>query len=163
MDASDLIKALQTSCEEGGVHIWIIMGFVLLLAIAGVFGRGPIDHATAADNDNQFRVDYAPVILFRTAAVLTLHLSPSLAGSDHLVHVRASEALLAPLQIQRVNPQPAQWGADASGLEMAFRLLSATGERTVELEIEPGAVGLFDVSIAAGKSPPVSMHELVLP
>lgn len=82
---------------------WIIMGIVLLLAITGVFGWGPVDHATAADNGNQFRVDYAPVILFRTPAVLTLHLSPSLAGSDHLVHVQASKALLAPLQIQRVD------------------------------------------------------------
>jgi len=23
MDASDLIKALQTTCEEGAVHIWV--------------------------------------------------------------------------------------------------------------------------------------------
>jgi hypothetical protein len=33
----------------------------------------------------------------------------------------------------------------------------------VALEIDPGAVGLFDVRIAVGKSPPLSMHELVLP
>lgn len=142
---------------------WMIMGIVLLLAIAGVFGRGPVDHATAADNSNQFRVDYAPVILFRTAAVLTLHLSPSLAGWDHLVHVRASTTLLGPLQIQRVEPQPAQWEAGASGPEMAFRVSSASGEKTVELEIQPGAVGLFNLSLAAGKYPPVTMRELVLP
>ena len=84
-------------------------------------------------------------------------------GIGSLVHVRASKALLAPLQIQHVDPQPAQWGVGPSGPEMAFRVSPATGERTVELEIEPGAVGLFDVSIAAGKSPPVTMHELVLP
>jgi hypothetical protein len=122
---------------------WIIMGFVLLLAIAGVFGRGPVDHATVADNGNQFRVDYAPVLLFRTPAVLTLHLSPALAGSDHLVHVQASKALLAPLQIQRVDPQPAQWGVGPSGPEMAFRVSLATGDGAVELEIDPGA-GLFN-------------------
>ena len=29
MDASDLIKALQTSCKEGAVHIWKITGLVL--------------------------------------------------------------------------------------------------------------------------------------
>jgi hypothetical protein len=29
MDASDLIKALQTSCEEGVVHIWKIDGITL--------------------------------------------------------------------------------------------------------------------------------------
>jgi hypothetical protein len=142
---------------------WAAMAVVLLLGIVGFFGRGPVDHATAIAAKGLFRVGYEPVIRFRTPTVLTLHISPELAGENSVVSIRSNASLLTALQIRHADPQPQAWDAAADGPTRQFHVSSPGTEVTVDLEVEPAAIGLFSVEFTAGNLPAVSLHQLVLP
>jgi len=142
---------------------WAAMAFVVLLGITGFFGRGPVDHATAIASKGLFRVDYEPVVRFRTPTVLTLHISPALADDNSVVSIRSNASLLTALQIQQTDPQPEQLGGRCRWSDNGVSRFLARHGVTVDLAVEPAAIGLFLVEFTAGNLPPVSLHQLVLP
>jgi hypothetical protein len=142
---------------------WMAIAIILLLGIGGLFGRGPVDHATAAAPDGAFTVDYEPVVRFRTSSVITLHFSPELADDNSVVSIQGNRNLLAPPQILRSTPQPQVWKAGPDGPVMEFRVSRSDAEATIALDVEPGAVGFYLVEFAATNLKPVSLHQLVLP
>ncbi len=132
---------------ENGV--WILFALIVLLDLAGAFGRGPLAKAHAQAPDGSISVQYERIERFSTPSRLLVTFGPS-AIHDGKAQLWASESLLKTLGNQRVSPQPtlSQVGDggvlytfDASKLpasaEFALQPLSA-GSHFLDLRV-PGA------------------------
>jgi hypothetical protein len=141
---------------------WLVMALLLLGGLAGAFGRGPFDKATAGGPEDALRVEYEPVVHFRTPTILTLHMAADAVAGD-VVRIRLGHALLGPLEIERIIPRPLEQVATSDGLLMTFDTTHGSREATATIVLQPGTLGPVPVELAAGDRPPIRFHALVLP
>jgi hypothetical protein len=133
---------------------WVVMAFVILLALLGGFGRGPFSAREAISPDGRLRVRYEAVLRQDSTTRWHIALPPGAAAFT----IR-SEALR---DIEVVNSEPPlpRQARDASSARMELAPGPAGG--LVSLTLHPARPGLlaFEVAIEGAS---VRFRSLVLP
>lgn len=80
---------------------WGVLVAILLLAIAGLLGKGPLSRATASDG--ALRVDYERFLHADAPASMRLTVAKP---SGDVVRLSFDQAYLDALDVQRLQPQP---------------------------------------------------------
>jgi hypothetical protein len=130
--------------------------FVLLIAaaIAGVFGTGPLAHATASAPT--FQVEYDRFL--RSAQSSSLQVSPQTqqgGGGD----VAVSTAYTSAIQLSDVTPQPDSETAEQDRIVLAYQnRLPAQ----IQIGIAPKTIGVHRATIWV-RGRPLSFHQVVYP
>ncbi len=115
----------------------IVFALVLLAAVAGVFGGGPLARVSASSGE--LRLDYDRFI--REKSRLVLHLSPG--GSA--AHVRI-DGLMDPDDELRTRPQPREEHADGSSRRLTFDAEPGT-PLVILIEWKPSHPGLREGAV----------------
>lgn len=113
----------------------------LLVCLAGLLGRGPYSHRTAASPDATLRVDYEPVAREGTPTLVTLH-AANPADTSLSLRVFVSGEAAEPLGLDHTLP-----AADAAlvgdrGILFRFTLAPHQADAKIRLAAMPGAPGL---------------------
>ena len=136
----------------------LVLLFVLafLAAVAGVFGTGPVAHATVTAPGGTFSVEYDRFV--RGAQSSSLQISPQ-TQSGGGGEIDISSAYLQAIQLSDVTPQPDSETERNDQLVLTFQnRLPAQ----VQVGISPKTIGLHEATIwVRGK--PVSFHQVVYP
>jgi hypothetical protein len=85
--------------------IWVLFILILVLDLAGVFGRGPVAKAHVITPGGAMIVDYERIERFSTPSILTIHFGPS-AVHDGKIQLWVSDTITKSLGNQRIVPQP---------------------------------------------------------
>src|SRR5581483_3774026 len=86
--------------------VWICFTVILVLDIAGVFGRGPLAKAHVRTSDGAITMTYERFERFQTPSLISLHLGPTAVRNGH-IQLWVSQSIIKPLGNQRIIPQPA--------------------------------------------------------
>jgi hypothetical protein len=138
---------------------WCCLLAVVLLALAGIFGKGPLSSAKASSADGRLQVEYQRVA--RNGAHSELLIEVQGAG-ERQVEIDLSGELFDGVSIETIEPQPLRSAtSDGSGQ----RLLAAAdsqGRVRLRLDMRAEGIGRYDASIGAGAQR-VALQQLILP
>jgi hypothetical protein len=139
---------------------WIVFVVLVLLDLAGVFGRGPAAKAHMATDDGAINVSYERIERTGTPSTLRVKFG-DLAIRNNQVRLWASEDLVTKLGNKLIAPQPATSTVGDGGLHYTFPATAKPAEAVFSLQ--PSAPGLYDLTLRVEGSPDLHFKILVMP
>jgi hypothetical protein len=127
---------------------WAVLALVIVAALAGLLGPGPLSSATAGGGDAPL-VEYERFVRHGGQTDLTIRIDARDAGP---VRVAISREYLAAVQLRQILPAPR--AAQASGEMLLYTFDGPAKPGWVELKfvLQPDELGFHDASISAGGS-----------
>jgi hypothetical protein len=138
---------------------WCCLLAVVLLALGGVFGKGPLSSAKASSADGRLQVEYQRIA--RNGAHSQLLIEVQGAG-ERQVEIDLSGDLFDGVSIETIEPQPLR---SATFEDSGQRLLAAADDRgrvRLRLDMRAEGVGRYGASIGSGEQR-VALQQLILP
>ena len=105
---------------------WLIMLVVVIAALAGAFGRGPLAHATARAGDGSFELDYDRIARHFSNNTFQFKLRADTPANLDTIGIWFESEYLEGLDLQQITPTP-------------IRMASGQGRTTFYFEAGPGA------------------------
>jgi len=126
--------------------VWGFFVLVLLLDIAGAFGRGPLAHAEIRSPDKSLDIHYERIERSGTPSIMTIELGAQTVR-DGAARVFVSQNVIDSLGTRRVIPAPSSTVIGRGGLTYTFP--ASTAPASVQLEFEPAGAGIvpFEISV----------------
>jgi hypothetical protein len=140
--------------------IWMLFTVIIVLDLAGLFGRGPIAKAERRSADGTIDVKYERIERTDSPSMLEIHFAQS-AINDGKINIYVSESLVKELGAQRVIPAPRESAVGYGGLTYTFAATRAPA--TVSLALEPAGPGIYDFTIGVVGAQPVHAKVVVVP
>lgn len=138
---------------------WVAMLALVVAALAGLLGTGPLSHADAGDD--RLRVAYERTIRRQAPARLKVQL-PAGAAEGAEAWLWIDRAYADAVAIQKITPAPL--AVEAAGDRLGYRLaLDPSRSTVVELALEPEAMGAQRARLWLDGEPPVSFDQRILP
>ena len=134
---------------------------IILMAMAGVFGSGPLSSATASTRDGRLELDYHRIARHRSPESLRIRVVSS--PTDSVIQLWISREYLHGLAVHWISPEPAHVVADSDHLTYHFPI--ASGARTMEIvfQVDADALWLRHGAIGFVGADSVSFRQFVLP
>ena len=143
---------------ENGV--WIFFALLIVMDLAGVFGRGPLAQAQTSTRDGDLHVKYERVERFGTPSILTVDLGAHTVENGK-AHLWVSDDLVKVLGNQRVIPQPSESRIERNGVLYTFA--AAPAKLSVAFALEPAEVGLHTLQLRVPGADRVDLTIFVMP
>ena len=138
---------------------WIFFVVIILLDLAGAFGRGPLANAEAQSADHGVEATYERIERSGTPSMMTVKINDAADSKD--VELYISDSAVGGLGLQRVIPAPVSTTIGNGGLTYQFPRGSLPA--TVRLEFEPVRAGLYHLAVGAPAQAPLRMTIVVVP
>jgi hypothetical protein len=140
--------------------IWVFIAVLLVAALAGLLGPGPLSSTTAGTP--AFQVEY--LRFARWQAPQSLVVSAGTEGATTL-RLAFDKSFLDSMQVQQITPQPAN--TKASGNNFIYTFATGPGTTTdVTFSLQPNSLGTIHGAIsllATGHGSSLHFTELVYP
>jgi hypothetical protein len=140
--------------------IWVAFTLIIVLDLAGLFGRGPLAKAHRAAADGTINVRYERIERSDSPSILTVQFAES-AIHEGKIKLYISDTLLKALGTQRVIPAPLESVVGDGGVTYTF--LASKPPAFVDLALQPAGPGLFEFTIAVVGAQPVHAKVFVVP
>jgi hypothetical protein len=137
---------------------WVVLAFLVLAALLGVFARGPLSETTAASSDGNLNIAYER-FAHKTART---EFDVRLAHAPQDARIRLSPSFLQTYDIEVLYPVPLRSASGTAGLDLVFAP-SATGDLAVQIGARPKRFGLASLSVEAGEQSRASFTQLIYP
>lgn len=138
--------------------VWVFFSIVLVCALLGLLGRGPLSRATR--HNDSFVLDYERIARTGTPSMLEINFAPQ-ALRQGRIQLFVSESLVKELGAQRIIPAPAETAIGNGGLTYTFPATQTPA--SVKFALQPDGPGVFHFSIGLPGEPAVQADVLVLP
>ncbi len=139
---------------------WIVFTLIIVLDLAGLFGRGPIAKAERRSADGTIDVQYERIERTDSPSILTVRFAQS-AIHEGKIGLYVSENLVKGLGTQRVIPAPENTVVGDAGLTYTFP--ASKPPASVALALEPAGPGIYDFTIGVVGAQPVHAEVFVVP
>lgn len=126
------------------IAVWWIFLLIVVLDIAGVFGRGPVAKASANTKGGLMVVNYERIERFSTPSILTIHFGPA-AVTNGQIRLWVNDSVVTELGNQRVVPQPTQSVIGNGGILYTFS--STPLPDSVEFALQPSRPGVMHLKL----------------
>jgi hypothetical protein len=139
---------------------WVFFTLIIVLDLAGLFGRGPIAKAERHAADGTIDVKYERIERTSSPSIFTIQFGRS-AIHDGKIKLYVSNSFVKELGAQRVIPAPQETLVGDGGLTYTF--LASRPPATVDLALEPAGPGYFPFTIGVAGAQPVRAKIFVVP
>ena len=139
---------------------WGIFAIILIGALLGLFGNGPLSASTASTDDDTLTVAWERIVRRQGLAELQLTIDP---GAIQQGEVTIWLDPTTASQVQRVNPEPAEVVVSSDRLSWTFAADPAAGPVTIMLELTPTEMGWQTVSLGIEQGAALDIRQIVLP
>ncbi len=142
--------------------IWVLLAIFTVLGGAGVFGKGPLAHATATTPAGALAVKYDRFARYETPSTLRLSVAPTAAVQDGILRIFVSQSIAGTLDAQRTNPRPFATVLSDGGEILEFKAVPDS-TRAVKLTQTFTRFGTLRGTIAVPGQAGVSIHQVIYP
>ena len=125
--------------------VWVIFVVIVLLDLAGVFGRGPAANAHARTGGGTMIVDYERIERFSTPSILTIHFGPSAVKDGKFIQLWVSDVVVNELGNQRIVPQPVSSVIGNGGILYTFA--STPLPDSIDFALQPANPGMYHLKM----------------
>jgi hypothetical protein len=139
---------------------WIVFTLIIVLDLAGVFGRGPVAKAERRSTDGTVDVHYERIERTNSPSILSIDFGKT-AIQGGRINLFVSESVVRELATQRVIPAPLSTSVGNGGLTYTFP--ATRPPASVDLAMQPSAPGLYDFVVGVVGAQPVRARVFVVP
>jgi hypothetical protein len=139
---------------------WVFFTLIIVLDLAGLFGRGPIAKAERRSTDGTIDLQYERIERTNSPSILTVRFAES-AIHDGKISLYVSESLVKGLGTQRIIPAPQNTVVGEAGLTYTFP--ASRPPATIDLALEPTGPGIYDFVIGVAGAQPIHAKIFVVP
>lgn len=141
---------------------WMLMAMFIVAALAGLFGNGPVAHATAGSAGSLF-LRYDRFNRLHGPHSLEIDVSPSAIGADSTVNLWMDREWLAGNEVMAISPVPARSWNSGDKSYHAFRLASGVGRSVITISMISKVAGRRHGRIGLESQPPFSYWQFTYP
>ena len=135
---------------------WVLVALFLVLAVAGLFGNGPLSRAYTEDGAG--RIDYERF----TRYGLSTDLVVTPAASAHGVNrVSISGDYLEAFRVERITPEPA--AVRMTGTQIVYEFASAAPGASISFHIRPQRLWHHSATVTIDAGAPLHISQLTYP
>jgi hypothetical protein len=127
---------------------WMITAVILLAALLGVFGNGPLSTAQHSSSDGSLRIEYERFVRSQTPAEYRIHIAAQDDDDDRFVQLWVSRDCFDDTLIKRITPEPSRTRLCGDGIIHEFLRADDRGPIEVQFRLEIEKLGRFGVSMA---------------
>jgi hypothetical protein len=139
---------------------WVFFTLVIVLDIAGLFGRGPIAKAERRAADGSMNMKYERIERTDSPSIMTINFGPD-AIRDGSIKLYVSNSLVKELGTQRVIPAPKESILGDGGITYIFPVSKPPA--SVDLALQPAGPGVFDFAVGVEGEERVQAKIVVVP
>ncbi len=140
----------------------ILLGLIIIAALLGVFGTGPLASATAHSADGHLQLDYQRVVRHQGEAEYRLRIDPAaITGTE--VNVWFATGSIHAVRVEGITPEPSAMETGADRLTMTFAVDPAQGPVTLVIHVTPQEMGLRTIELGLESGPSLRIRQLMLP
>lgn len=140
---------------------WLCMAVVVVGALLGMFGPGPLSSASASAS-NSFRVDYNRFWRMQSPMTVRVTVEPE-AVHDGEAQLWFSQEYLGDLTIEQVTPPPSSVELTDGRVVYHFPTQSTEGPATIQFRIEPETPGCIQGRCGLSGGPEIAFTHYVYP
>jgi hypothetical protein len=140
--------------------IWLLFVVLIILDVAGVFGRGPIAQAAAHSTSHSIEATYERIERTGTPSMMSVKVNRT-EGNGTAVELFLSDSAVSGLGLQRVIPAPETTTVGNGGL--TYRFPSGTLPADVRFEFQPVGAGVYHVALGTPGEAPIQLTVAVVP
>ena len=161
VDDTDIHQDLAYQEREWRVQRagWVFMAAIVLAALLGVLGLGPLNGGTASAG-SALEVSYERFRRLQAPGVLELHLAAPPGARQ--VQLSVNDAYLKAVRVESVTPDPASVAGDGTRVVYTFNLLPEAQTLAVTMRFWPQRFGLFRAELGSSGHT-VSFTQVVFP
>lgn len=141
---------------------WLVMTALLVAALAGLFGTGPLSKTTAGDQASPLQAEYYRFWRMASPMPLRLRIAPSLAGQGE-VGVWVSRAYLEAMRVESITPEPARVEAGTDHFVYVFRLKEPATVISVMFSLEPDRAGRISGQVGLNEESVLTLRHFIYP
>ena len=128
---------------------WGVIACVLVVALLGLLGSGPLASRTVDSPQGRFRLEYQRFLRQRTPT--RIHLFVYLKDQPQQeVRVWCDHTLIEHFEVTQIAPQPLKVETDSGSLAYIFPLTDQAEQLTIIFSLEPERFGLLSSRISVG-------------
>ena len=139
---------------------WFAFSIIILLDLAGAFGRGPLAKAKLQASDGSAQVHYERIERTNSPSILTVQFAPS-AIHDGKIELYVSDSLVKALGTQRVIPAPQSSLIGNGGITYTFP--ASVTPASVDMALQPSGPGVFGFKVGVVGSQTMQAKVFVVP
>lgn len=137
---------------------WTVFALLLLAALAGLAGPGPLSRATASAPLVHVAYERFARRLGDTSLDVTVRADPARPG---VARLWIDGGYLAAVRVQDVVPEPDSWTSAGGGTVLAFPVAGDRAE--VSIRLGPDHIGTLDGAIGVPGRPPARFWQFIYP
>lgn len=141
---------------------WVVMALLLIAALAGLLGPGPLSSSVANAPDGALRVEYDRFERLQSPNELRIGL-PADAARTGTVRLRLNREFVESVDLQRFDPQPESVAVDADGFVYEFAVNPAGRPPAVIAHYQYRNAGSTSVRVSVEGGPAVAFGQWVYP
>ena len=141
---------------------WVVFAVLVVAALAGLFGSGPLSKTEAGSQTSGLRVEYERFARLHAPTDLVIRANRRLARNDELAIVLSGDALDG-LELQSTMPPPDGTAVVPDAVVLHFRTDRQPGELKIVLHAKPRQVGLLNAQIAVRDGPAHAIRQWIYP
>lgn len=141
---------------------WVLMALILVAALLGLLGPGPLSHTTANDRQSVLSVEYDRFVRNQAPVEFRIYLS---SGAVHEGDVRLwlNREFVMRAQIDQINPEPERTELDSRRFIYVLAAPKLEESSQATIHFKPNGFGLTRVQLGIDGGAEVEFTQWVYP
>jgi hypothetical protein len=141
---------------------WAFMVLVIIAALLGLLGHGPLSRTSASDPDGVLTVEYERFVHYHKPLTLRFHISGTATNKDDL-RLWVDRSYLDALDIHSITPEPERVEAGVDRHLFVFRVLDRDRPTGIVFHGEMDRVGSVQGAAGVADREPARFRQFVYP
>jgi hypothetical protein len=141
---------------------WVVLALLMLAAMLGLFGGGPLDGAQAASPDGLMQVSYARFGRFSAPQTMEITLSPQARQEGH-VGVAFHQQFVDKLKIQQTNPEPESVEVHGDWVVYLYQWPEGNSPLNINVYMQAEKTGSLQAELGLAGKPGMSIRQFIYP
>ena len=141
---------------------WVVMALMIVAALAGLLGPGPLSKASAGGADAPLRLEYNRFVRYLAPTALRVQLVPGQAENGQ-ARVWIDRSYLDAVRIQSITPEPEKVESEPDRMIFTFSVAASERPVVAAFHFEPEQIGPLDARAGLDEQETVSFSQFVYP
>ena len=140
---------------------WLAMAALVIAALAGAFGRGPVSKSSVGEREGPVWIQYERVGRLQSQTEMLIHVAADASSGDDLA-VQVNSDFARNVEMIELSPKPDHEIVATDGITYHYR---RRGKGAVQLKFvyEPSQPGSLHAEVRAASQAPLTFSQYVLP
>lgn len=160
----DINEDMEYQWREWRVHrvAWGVFALILLASLVGLFGQGPLSHASVGDPGSALVLSFERIDRYRAPSELEVMLGSNVA-QEGVVRLSLNHEFLERVQIDRILPEPESVETGPDAVTYTFRITAPDRPSQVRFDYEYDQYGPAQGELRLEGGPALEFRSFVFP